>query len=97
MSQIKVTSEELLSTSSSLATGAQNVAEELARLRGLVESLIGAEWSGAASGSFTELWQKWGTGANQVQQALEGISQMLSAAANTYQQTEDQLANQLRG
>lgn len=97
MSQIKVTSEELLSTSSSLATGAQNVAEELARLRGLVESLIGAEWSGAASGSFNELWQKWGTGANQVQQALEGISQMLSAAANTYQQTEDQLANQLRG
>ena len=97
MSEIKVTSEELLSTSSSLATGAQNVAEELARLRGLVESLIGAEWVGSASSSFNELWQKWGTGANQVQQALEGISQMLSAAANTYQQTEDQLANQLRG
>ena len=97
MSEIKVTSEELLSTSSSLATGAQNVAEELARLRGLVESLIGAQWVGAASSSFNELWQKWGTGANQVQQALEGISQMLTAAANTYQQTEDQLANQLRG
>jgi WXG100 family type VII secretion target len=97
MSEIKVTSEELLSTSSSLATGAQNVAEELARLRGLVESLIGAGWVGTASGSFNELWQKWGTGANQVQQALEGISQMLAAAGNTYQQTEDQLASQLKG
>ena len=97
MSEIKVTSEELLSTSNSLATGAQNVSDELSRLRGLVEALIGADWVGSASTSFNELWQQWANGANQVQQALEGISQMLTAAANTYQQTEDQLASQLRG
>lgn len=97
MSQIKVTSEELLSTAQSLSTGAQNVADELAGLRAKVDALVGAEWSGAASASFHELYQEWQNGARQVQEALLGISEMLAGAGRTYQQTEDQLARNLRG
>lgn len=97
MSQIKVTSEDLISTSHSLSSGANQVADELAMLRSKVESLIGGQWSGAASQSFHELWQKWHTGAAQVQTALDGISQMLNGAARVYQDTEDQLATNLRG
>ncbi len=97
MSQIKVTSEELVGTSHALANGAQHVAEELATLRSKVESLIGAQWSGAASQSFHELWQKWHHGAGQVHDALDGISKMLAGAGRVYQDTEDQLATHLRG
>ena len=97
MSAIKVTSEELLATSHSLTNGAQHVADELATLRGKVEALIGAQWSGAASQSFHELWQKWHTGAAQVHDALDGIAKMLAGAGRVYQDTEDHLAASLRG
>ena len=97
MSQIKVTSEELISTSHSLANGASHVADELSTLRSKVESLIGAQWNGAASQSFHELWQKWHQGAAQVHDALDGISKMLAGAGRVYQDTEDQLATNLRG
>lgn len=97
MSQIKVTSEDLISTAHSLSSGATHVAEELASLRSKVESLIGGQWNGAASQSFHELWQRWHQGAAQVHDALEGISQMLTGAARVYQDTEDQLASNLRG
>ena len=97
MSQIKVSSEELVATSHALSCGASHVAEELASLRAKVESLIGAEWNGAASQSFHELWQKWHHGAGQVHDALDGISKMLGSAGRVYQDTEDQLAANLRG
>ena len=97
MSKIKVTSDDLISTAQSLSSGASHVADELASLRSKVESLIGAQWNGAASQSFHELWQKWHQGAAQVHDALDGISQMLSGAARVYQDTEDQLATNLRG
>ena len=56
-----------------------------------------ADWQGTASHSFQEMWLQWHNGARQVQQALMGISQMAGKAGQVYQQTEDQLATQLRG
>jgi WXG100 family type VII secretion target len=97
MSVIKVTSEELQATSVSLHSGAEQVQRELDVLRGKVEALISANWNGTASASFNELWKKWHDGANQVNEALEGISGLLAAAARTYQETEDALASQMRG
>lgn len=97
MSSIKVTSEQLQSTSSSLANGEQEITTKLNQLHAQVQSLVDSDWQGAASSSFHELWDKWHQGAGQVQQALQGISQMLGKAGQTYQQTEDQLATQLRG
>jgi uncharacterized protein YukE len=43
------------------------------------------------------MWSQWHTGASQVREALDGIAQMLSRAAQAYQDTEDELANKLRG
>jgi WXG100 family type VII secretion target len=96
MSAIKVTSEELHSTSVSLHSGAEQVQRELDVLKGKVEALISANWNGTASASFDELWKKWHEGARQVNEALEGISSLLSAAAQTYQETEDALASKMR-
>src|ERR1700741_680443 len=77
MSTIKVTSEQLASTASSLASGEQEISAKLGQLQSMVETLVDADWQGAASSSFQELWQQWHSGATQVQQALLGISQML--------------------
>jgi WXG100 family type VII secretion target len=97
MSMIKVTSEELRSTSADLQRGGEDVAQQLQSLEGKVRSLVDAEWSGAASDAFRDLWTQWHQGASNVKEALDGISGMLARAAQAYQDTEDELANKLRG
>ena len=96
MPAIKVTSEQLQSVSSQLQTGSDDVSRQLDSMESKVKALVDADWQGAASDSFRDLWDKWQRGAAQVKEALDGISQMLSQAARTYQDTEDQIASQMR-
>lgn len=97
MTTLKVTSEQLHSVSNQLTTGKEEVEQQLASMESKVKSLVDADWSGAASDSFRDLWDKWHTGAGQVRDALQGISSMLTETAKAYQETEDALATQLRG
>lgn len=97
MAIIKVTSEQLRSVSSQLRTGSDDVAQQLQQMESQVKALVDADWEGAASDSFRDLWDQWHTGARDVKEALTGISQQLGTAAQTYQDTEDQLAAQMRG
>src|SRR4051794_34355011 len=97
MSLIKVTAEELQSTSSQLDRAAQQIQSINSGAMGQVNNLVGAGWEGAASGQFSALFQEWTKGAQQVQEALAGISQLLNSAGQAYQQTEDQIARSMRG
>ena len=97
MGVIKVTSEQLTSVASQLQSGSGEVETQLATMRSQVSGLVDADWAGAASDSFRDLWDKWQSGATQLREALDGIHQMLSQAATAYQETEDKLASQLRG
>lgn len=97
MPAIKVTSEQLHSVSSQLKSGSEEVSQRLDSMRSQVQNLVDSDWSGAASGSFNENYTKWNQGARQVKEALDGIAQLLAQAAQTYQETEDKLAQQLRG
>jgi WXG100 family type VII secretion target len=97
MTTLKVTSEQLHSVSSQLSTGKEDVEQQLATMESKVKSLVDADWSGAASDSFRDLWDKWHSGAGQIRDALQGISDMLNETAKAYQETEDALATQLRG
>lgn len=97
MPAIKVTSEQLQSVSSQLQRGSEDVSQQLGSMESQVKGLVDAEWQGAASDSFRDMYDKWHRGARDVKEALDGISTMLGQAARTYQDTEDQLATQLRG
>lgn len=97
MAAIKVTSEQLQSVSSQLQSSSEDVAQQLATLESRVTALVDADWNGAASDSFRDLFAKWHQGAGQVKEALDGISQMLAQSAKAYEDTEAQLAQQLRG
>jgi WXG100 family type VII secretion target len=94
--EIKVTAEILHSTSASLASGEQEIAGKLSQLHGQVQALVDDNWKGSASSAFHDLWTQWHTGAQQVQTALTGISQMLSKTGTVYQTTEDTLASDIR-
>lgn len=97
MATIKVTSGELLSVSAELRGGSEDVAQRLQSMRSRVQGLVDGEWAGAASDSFRDLWERWHSGAHQLQEALGGISEMLGQAARVYEETEEQLARQMRG
>ncbi len=97
MPDIKVTSEQLAATASELAATKQGLEAQLAALESKVGSLVDAEWQGAASDSYKQLRAQWLEAAQMLSSALGKLSTMLSENAKAYQETEDQLAQHLRG
>lgn len=91
MSYIKVTAEELGTISGTLKTAAGNIASENARALAQVQGLVGAGWEGAASEQFNSLFTQWKTSADSIQQALDGISTLLSGAGQQYADAEERI------
>lgn len=91
MGYIKVTAEELDSISGQLRTAAGNINAENSRALGQVNGLVGAGWEGAASEQFNLLFNQWKTSADSVQQALDGISTLLSGAGAAYADAEERI------
>jgi WXG100 family type VII secretion target len=96
MALIKVTSEELVSTSARLSAGSQEIESQLTSMRNLVQSLVDADWQGAASASFQSLYQEWNTSAANLQQSLGGIAKLLASAGSVYADTEQQIQQSMR-
>jgi WXG100 family type VII secretion target len=96
MGAMKVTPEQLNDVSSQVSVGANDIATQLSDLRSKV-SALGGEWVGAAAGQFDQLWEEWGKGAAQIQEALSGISRLLGEAGKLYASTEEQIASSMRG
>jgi WXG100 family type VII secretion target len=96
VSLIKVTSEDLSSASARLSSGSQEIDGQLASMRSLVQSLVGGDWQGSASTSLDTLYQQWNTSAANLREALDGISQLLANAANSYATTEQQISQSMQ-
>ena len=60
-------------------------------------SLVGGDWSGAASQSFQELYSQWDQSAIQLKESLQGISELLSQAALSYEESENSISGTFRG
>ncbi len=97
MSYIKVTAEELGTIASQLKTAAGNIQAENGRALTQVNGLIGQGWEGAASQQFNTLFTQWKTSADSIQQALDGISTLLSGAGNVYADAEESIKQSMSG
>ena len=95
MADIKVSSENLVQTSAQLTSGSGELQTLLGSLNGLVNSM-GSEWQGAGSASFGELYSQFHSAGGQLQEALTGISKMLSDAAGYYAESEANVAQAFR-
>jgi WXG100 family type VII secretion target len=97
MADIHVTSDSLSGVSNQLSSGSQSIESQLQNLKSLVDGLIGGDWSGAASQSFSDLYQQWDTAAVQLKDSLQGISELLGQAAMSYEESEGNISGTFRG
>lgn len=97
MAQIRVTPEELEALSAKINGNGQTVSDQIRSATAEVQNLIHQGWDGAASAQFDAIWREWEAGAQQIQEAMVGMSQYLGKAAGAYRDVDNQLAQGLGG
>jgi WXG100 family type VII secretion target len=93
---IKVTPDQLHGMSGSVARGSSDIDGTLRGLQGQIAPLVGGEWAGQASQQFDAMYQQWQRSAQQLTQALQGISRLLANAGTAYAQAEMAIAGSFR-
>jgi WXG100 family type VII secretion target len=54
-----------------------------------VSGFLAAGWTGVAADSFVDAWEEWKAAADQVQQGLEAMGQLLDAAQRDFVEQDD--------
>ncbi len=96
MSAVSVTFQDLYAASKSTQQGSEQIDQQLGQLRSQL-SPIHSTWTGAAKGEFDRLWEDWARGAQQLRESLNGISQLLNAAAQNYENAETENLRSMQG
>ena len=89
---IRVTPEQLQSIAGQLNSGASNIESINSQLQSQVAPL-GSDWAGVAQARFHELWAEWQRSSRGIQEALHGISQLMTQASTNYADTEQAIAS----
>lgn len=95
MARIALTPEELRGVASNFATKSTEMTEMLTFLRQQVSTLDGT-FEGDAKTAFTNTWDEIAKQLDNVPQLIDSIGNQLNAVANTMENTDNELANQLR-
>ena len=90
MAKLAVQFEDLRTQSTAVKHGANEVHDILAKLTAQISDLA-SRWEGGTSEAFHQRWDDWKTGAQNVQQAMDAMGDFLGKAADTYEETENQL------
>jgi WXG100 family type VII secretion target len=96
MRGIKVTPEQLQTLAGQVARGSSEIEGQLRSLSNVVAPVVGADWAGQAQQRFSALWDEWQRSGQGLQHALDGISQLMQQAGQSYAQAEQQIAASFR-
>ena len=94
--RITITPEDLRTASTNFANKAGEVREILEYLRSEVNRLE-STWDGAAQDQFFMTYEEMAKTLDQFPEVVDGISQQLSAVAQTLEETDQALADSLKG
>lgn len=96
MSNLNVTYGDIQQAATRLANGREELESKLQELRAFIESLVSSGFvTDQASVRFNETYQQFTTNATGTISALNGLSDYLNHAAQTLQDTDNQLAGQI--
>lgn len=98
-SNLDVGYEEMRSAGKQLQAGMHDIESRLQQLKSQVDSLVsgGGYTTTVSSKAFQSSYEQFNQGARQTIQGLEGMNQYLQQAADTFQQTDQQLGSQIGG
>lgn len=96
VARITITSEELRTASTNFANKAGELRKILEYLRSEVNRLE-STWDGAAQDQFFMTYEEMAKTMAQFPEVVDGISQRLSAVAQTLEETDQALTDSLRG
>jgi WXG100 family type VII secretion target len=97
MVNVNVTYEEMRDAGRRLASGREEITGKLSELQKLVNSLVsGGYVTDQSSKQFEQSYNEFNSGATKMMEGLDGMGQYLNAAADAFQQADEQLAQGLR-
>jgi WXG100 family type VII secretion target len=92
---VEVVVSELHSASARLESAAQRLKDGLASVNDETTQLLGSGWKGGAASAYGPAWEGWHKGADQVVQALQRMSELLTIAGKEYAKTDEAGADAL--
>lgn len=92
---VELVESELHAASARLESAAQRLRDGLASVNDETTQLLGSGWKGGAASAYGPAWDGWHEGAEQVVQALQRMSELLSIAAKEYAKTDQAGADAL--
>jgi WXG100 family type VII secretion target len=96
MPNVNVTYEEMRAAGKQLQAGRADIESRLSQLKSQVDALVsGGYVTDVSSKQFQASYEEFNQGARQMIQGLDGMGQYLNTAADTFQQTDQQLSQQL--
>lgn len=90
---IRVTPEELSNGSMAFSRTATEVDGSHKTLKGRIDTLTTEGWTGMASSSFQQLYEKFNRSAQELSDATRGIGTLLQQASDAYSGNEGNLAH----
>ncbi len=94
--QIRVTPEELFTMAKEYSSESGRVNEQISRLDGMINHLNGV-WEGASSEAFAGQYEELKPSFNKMAQLLEDVSAQLAQTGKVLEDTDRQIASQIRG
>ncbi len=96
MANLNVSDDDMRQQAQGLRTGQQEITDKLNMLKTQISNLVSSGFvTDSASGAFNASYEQFTHGANQTISALNSLAGNLENMANTLQQTDQQLAQQM--
>lgn len=92
--EIKLRADEARSHADDVIKTKDEAMEQINALRSRIDGLVDS-FTGRTHDKFIERLDEWKVGQDDLLDALDGLGQFLNTAANTIEQTDSELANQL--
>ena len=97
MANVNVTYEEMRDASTKLSGGKEEITQKLTELRTMINGLVnGGYVTDTSSKQFEESYTEFNDGAVKMAEGLEGMGKYLTAAADTFEQADQELAKALK-
>jgi WXG100 family type VII secretion target len=93
MANVNVTYEEMRDAANKLKSGEDEIRSKLESLHSMIQNLINEGYvTDSSSKKFNDNYEEFNTGVNKTIEGLDGMSQYLKAAADAFQQADEDLA-----